>query len=178
MKPLAWGAKVSPEFRQKVRAIAFNLDADPDHLMACIAFETGKTFSPSIVNKASKACGLIQFMGPTAIYLGTTQADLVSMTAEAQLDYVYKYLKPFAGKLKTVEDFYLAILLPSAVGKPSDYVVFDKNDPKHPKFYLQNRGLDVNNNSLITKAEAASGAARMLVIGNSPENIEPEFGLP
>lgn len=174
MKPLAWGAKVSPEFRQKVRAMAFNLNTDPDWLMACMAFETGKTFSPSIVNKTSKACGLIQFMGPTAIYLGTTQADLVAMTAEEQLDWVYKYMKRFTGKLNTIEDCYLAILLPSACGKPSDYIVFDKADPKHPKWYLQNRGLDTNNNAQITKQEAASGAVRMLVAGQSPENIEPE----
>ena len=175
MKPLAWGAKVSPEFRHKVRAIAFNLDADPDHLMACMAFETGRTFSPSVRNALSKAVGLIQFMGPTAIYLGTTQAELALMTAEVQLDWVYKYLKPFTGKLKTVEDFYLAILLPAAVGKTNDFVVFDKESLTHPRWYLQNRGLDTDGNSKITKFEAANGARTMLQLGLHPENIEQEL---
>lgn len=174
MKPLAWGSKVSAEFRNKVRAIAFNLNANPDHLMSCIAFETGKTFSPSIVNKLSGATGLIQFMPTTAIYLGTTTAELAQMTAEKQLDYVYEYLRRFTGKLNSVEDFYLSILYPVAVGKPNDYVVFDKADKKYPKRYLQNRGLDVDKNEKITKVEAASGAVRMLQVGLRTENIEQE----
>src|SRR4051812_6246216 len=46
-KPLAWGAKVSPEFRAKVREISARLGCAPDDLMSCMAWESGRSFSPS-----------------------------------------------------------------------------------------------------------------------------------
>ena len=66
MSALAWGAKVSPEFREKVRSIAARIGTEPSSLMACIAFETGRTFSPKARNPGSSATGLIQFMANTA----------------------------------------------------------------------------------------------------------------
>ena len=59
---IAWGRKVSKEFKKKLLQITTTLGMDPSHLMAAIAFETGKSFSPSIQNKTSSATGLIQFM--------------------------------------------------------------------------------------------------------------------
>ncbi|MCV5342620.1 hypothetical protein OFC87_37405, partial [Escherichia coli] len=44
---VAWGGKVSPEFKSKVIRISKKLKINPNHLMACLAFETAKTFSPS-----------------------------------------------------------------------------------------------------------------------------------
>ena len=149
----------SPEFDAKVNTIANNLDTDPRHLMKAMAFETGGTFDPTEKNKAgSGATGLIQFMPSTAKNL--TGADtkeaaikiLEKMTATEQLDYVEKYLKPFKGKLNTVEDVYMAILWPKAVGKDSEYTLFKKGTIA----YWQNRGLDVNKDGVITKDEAAS----------------------
>ena len=136
--------------------------------MACMAFESGETFSPSIKSAAgSGATGLIQFMPSTAEDLGTK--ELASMTAEEQLDYVEEYFKPYKGRLNSLEDLYMAILWPKAVGKPSDYVLFRKDDPKHPRIYLQNKGLDFNKDGVITKAEAAKMVRKKLVEGSSPE---------
>ena len=166
---LAWGKKVSGEFCQKVRKIADSLGTDPNYLMACMAFESGETFSPSIKSAAgSHAVGLIQFMPTTAQDLGTTSDELASMTAEEQLDYVEKYFKPYRGKLKSLEDVYMAILWPVAVGKPPDYVLFRKDDPKHPKRYLQNKGLDLNKDGIVTKAEAAEMVRKRLEKGLKP----------
>ena len=39
---LAWGMKVSWQFRMRVAKIGINLRMDPSFLMACMAFETGK----------------------------------------------------------------------------------------------------------------------------------------
>ncbi|WP_051284548.1 transglycosylase SLT domain-containing protein [Desulforegula conservatrix] len=136
--------------------ITERLETDPNWLMAAMAFETGETFSPSVKNAAgSGAVGLIQFMPATARTLGTTTDFLGRMKPEEQLYYVESYLKPYKGKLKTLEDVYMAILWPAAIGKPLDYVLFKKDDPKAPKRYLQNKGLDFNGDGLITKAEAA-----------------------
>lgn len=167
LTPIAWGAKVSPAFRDKVRDISQRLGIDPSHLMACMAFESGHTFSPNKQNAAgSGACGLIQFMPQTAQALGTTTKALAAMTPVQQLDYVYLYFKPLTNKLHTLSDLYMAILWPRAVGKPDDYVLFDRNDPRSPKLYIQNAGLDYNKDGKITKAEAASKVALALKMGS------------
>jgi len=60
---IAWGAKVSPEFKKRTVEISKELGINPDFLMACMAFESGATFRADIPNKAgSGAVGLIQFM--------------------------------------------------------------------------------------------------------------------
>jgi len=156
VKPqMAWGAKVSPLFKERVLWIGQDLDLDPDDLMSCIAWESGETFKPDIKNAAgSGATGLIQFMPSTARSLGTTTEALARMTAEDQLNFVYKYFRPYKGKLKTLGDIYMAILWPLGVGKSDDFVLFDKNDARYPKRYLQNKGLDTDANGKVTKREA------------------------
>ncbi|KKL16540.1 hypothetical protein LCGC14_2494560, partial [marine sediment metagenome] len=49
---LVWGAKVSKEFRAKIREISDNLGINADWIMSVIAFETGNSFSPSAFNKS------------------------------------------------------------------------------------------------------------------------------
>ena len=72
------------------------------------------------------------------------------MTAIEQLDYVYMYLKPYAGKMTTISDIYMAVLWSKAVGKDENYVLWKSGS----KQYKQNIGLDINNDGQITKAEA------------------------
>jgi membrane-bound lytic murein transglycosylase B len=67
VEKITWGVKVSDAFKRKVIVISQGLGVSPDFLMACMAFETGETFSPAIKNAAgSGAVGLIQFMPSTA----------------------------------------------------------------------------------------------------------------
>lgn len=166
---LAWGAHVSPRFRTRVRLLATTLGVRPDDLMACMAWESGETFSASVKNMAgSGAIGLIQFMPDTAVGLGTTSAKLAAMTAEAQLDYVEKYFAPYRGKLKTLADLYMAILWPAAVGKPMDAVLWDK--ASKPTTYRQNAGLDANRDGVITKIECAGKVYAKLEKGLLPEH--------
>ena len=170
-KPLCWGARVSPAFRNHVRLIADRVEVDPDYLMACMAFETGRTFDPTIRNAAgSGAVGLIQFMPSTAAALGTSSEALAALTAPEQLEFVGKYFRPNAGRLHTLSDVYMAILWPGAIGKPEGWVLFDQADAAHPKRYLQNAGLDFNHDGKITKAEATAGPARQLDAGLRPGN--------
>ena len=83
---IVYAERVSPGFVEKVIAIGLELDINPNHLMAAMAFETGGTFSPSKKNAAgSGATGLIQFMPSTARDLDTTVEALAAMSAEAQL---------------------------------------------------------------------------------------------
>jgi len=167
---LAWGAKVSPVFRDRVRWIGEQLGCDPNYLMACMHWESGGTFSPSIKNAAgSGATGLIQFMPSTAKGLGTTTAKLAAMTAEDQLRYVYEYFKPYAGRLHNLGDVYMAILWPKGVGKPDHFVLFDR--AKTPTTFRQNAGLDGNKDGLVTRAECLVKVNERLARGLRPENL-------
>ncbi len=168
--PLAWGAKVTPEFRAKVRAISARLGCAPDDLMSCQAWESGRTFSPSVKNMAgSGATGLIQFMPATARALGTSVTALAAMTALEQLDWVEKYFQPYKGKLSTLADLYMAILWPAAVGKPMGYVLWDRTS--RPTTFRQNAGLDINHDGAITKAECAAKLYAMKAEGQKPGNM-------
>lgn len=139
---------VTLEFLEKVSNIACELEIDPDDLMAVMAFESG--FNPAAKNPNSSATGLIQFMSNVAISLGTTTEDLSGMSNIEQLDYVYKYYKPYAGKMSDLGDVYMVTLWPAAVGKSNDYAIFKKGDG----CYEVNYGLDYNEDGIITKEEA------------------------
>ena len=166
-RQIAWGSKVSPLFRERVWWIADTLRLNPDDLMACIAFESGRTFKATVRNAAgSGAIGLIQFMPNTAVSLGTSTTKLAGMTAEDQLNFVYRYLRPYAGKLNSVEDLYMSILWPKAVGQPLDYPLFTGGIS-----YRQNSGLDSNKDGKVTKREAAAKVRKVLEEGLLPRNL-------
>lgn len=170
--PLAWGNRVSLEFREKARRIAVGLGVDPSDLMSCMAWESGRTFKPDVKNMAgSGATGLIQFMPTTAKGLGTSVEALAGMTAVQQLDWVEKYFQPWKGKLRDLGDLYMAILWPKAVGQPLEYVLWDQDS--RPTTYRQNAGLDVNKDGEITKAECCTKLFAMKAEGLRPENVSP-----
>lgn len=152
---LVWGARVEPEFRAKVREIAQRQNLDPNWYMAVMAFETGNTFSPSVKNaKGSGATGLIQFMPTTARDMGTSTQALANMSRTEQLDWVEKYFQPHAARIRSIDDMYMAVFWPAAIGKSGDYVLIDRDT--NPVAYNQNSNLDINRDGKITKNEAAS----------------------
>lgn len=156
---IAWGKKVSPTFKSRVLWISEALEmANKDvvlgasRLMAVMGFETGETFSASVKNAAgSSGTGLIQFMSFTAKALGTTVEALAKMSAEDQLNYVYKYFLPYKGKLNSLADIYLAVLYPKAMAAGENDVVWVQG--KDGLLYTQNKGLDTNKDGKITKNE-------------------------
>ncbi|MDR0941660.1 MAG: transglycosylase SLT domain-containing protein [Bacteroidales bacterium] len=109
------------EFLKKANSISAQLGIQPDWLMAVMAFES--EIDHRKVNRTSGATGLIQFMPSTAESLGTTTDALKAMTNVQQLDYVYKYLAPYKGKMKKFTDVYLTVFYPAAVGKADTYVI-------------------------------------------------------
>lgn len=168
---LAWGRHVSEAFRGKLIDICGQLGADPSDMMACMAFESGETFRSDVRNAAgSGAIGLIQFMPATATALGTSVLALAAMTAERQLDVVAQYFRPQRGRLRNLEDLYMAILWPTGVGKPDSFVLFDRNDDRHPKRYTQNAGLDADRDGQVTRAEACAKIRAKLAKGLQQEH--------
>lgn len=167
---LAWGVKVSSVFRDRVTWIGKDLGFNPNWLMACMAFETGRRFTPDVHNPASSATGLIQFMDATARGLGTTTLALSEMSAEDQLNYVWKYFRNVIasrGQISRLADCYMAILNPVAIGKPDEYAMWVAGSSA----YAVNAGLDANKDHTITKAEAAAKVSATLAEGLRPENV-------
>jgi hypothetical protein len=141
------------EFIKKVQSVAAKLRVSPTDLLACMAFETGRTFNPSLRNRIG-ATGLIQFIPKTAIGLGTTTDYLASLTRAQQMDWVEKYF--MNGPLPkvanpTLEDLYMAIIWPAAVGQKNDYIMWRAGSIQY-----QQNPLDVGGKGYITKADAAS----------------------
>lgn len=159
-----------PLFINKVYNIADNLRTNPNYLIAIMGFETGGTFDPAIINRAgSGATGLIQFMPSTAASLGTTTADLLKMDAITQLDYVEMYLKTYKGRMSTLEDAYMAVLWPAAIGKSTDYPIFTAG-VTNSRAYELNSGLDKNKDGIVT-VEEATQRVRYYYIPSSPSLI-------
>lgn len=157
---IRWGAKVSKVFKERVIWISKELQLaggdvleGASQLMDCMSFESAESFRADMRNMAgSSGTGLIQFMSFTAKSLGTTTDALAKMTAEDQLNYVYKYFSGRKGQLKNLGDIYMAILWPRGIGKADTYVLWDKKTA--PLAYKQNAGLDLNKDGLVVRGEA------------------------
>lgn len=131
----------------KERAYGFPLGS----VLNVIIFESAGTLSTTVPNAAgSGAIGLFQFM-PQYYPVQT----LLKMSFEEQLDYGFKnVLGPYKTKLQNTKDqldFYLAVLYPTLMGKPDTAVFADKR--LNPTRYVQNKGLDINNDGVVTKAD-------------------------
>lgn len=159
----AWSKLVSMEFLAAViegcRSRGWPVEA-VDWLMSCMHFESGGTFSPTIQNGAgAKYFGLIQFGDMAAADLKTTTAALVKLSQVQQLKWVFAYFDMWAkrGKVFTqLEDFYLTIFYPKAVGMKADTVIFRKDVEAEKKGYSQNNGFDFDKDGQITVGEINS----------------------
>lgn len=117
---LSWKAlEANPEFQSALDYIAKKLQANKSDLLTVMYAES--ELNPKATNPYSNATGLIQFVPGTAAWLGTSVEELRTMTSIEQLEYVYKYFKPYTGKLNWVTDLYAATFYPRALGKWDDY---------------------------------------------------------
>jgi len=137
------------QFLNKLQGIAIKLSVSPDWLLAIMFHESGMD---SRIQNSIGATGLIQFMPATIKGLGTDSASLVSMSNVEQLDYVYKYYKPYAGRFKSAYDLFAYSFMPIAVGKPDDWV-FETRKLPASLIAKQNKIFDLNKDGKITIAE-------------------------
>ena len=135
----------TPELRTAIIDVSKRNGWNAKYLKAIISFETGWSYDVAQKNRAgSGATGLIQFMPRTAKGLGTTTDKLSKMSQVDQMKYVEKFLKPYLSKSKrpktgwSLEDMYMAVFYPKAVGKKNSTVLFKKGTTA----YKQNIGLD------------------------------------
>ncbi|MBI2106689.1 N-acetylmuramoyl-L-alanine amidase [Candidatus Woesearchaeota archaeon] len=148
-----------PEFIIEVEKVASRLNINPDHLMAVMALES--EFDPSVENPSpdSEATGLIQFLPSIADSLGTSISSLKAMTRTSQLEFVEKYFNQYKSRIRkdNLEDVYMTVLYPEAIGKSDTtkilYRIYEKNG-KIINEYNANKGLDVNKDGEISVREA------------------------
>lgn len=134
-------------FEARLKQIAKELGVKAAWLSTVMYAES--RMKPGAVNSSSGATGLIQFLPSTASKLGTSTAALKSMDAVKQLDYVKKYFQPYAAKIKSIYDAYLAVFYPAALGKSDTYVLFSKGSTA----YANNAALDTNKDGKVTKKD-------------------------
>ena len=190
----------TPALMQRVVDVADALSMDPEHLAHAIQVESG--FDPAVRNgMGSSATGLIQFMGSTARRMGTTTDALAAMSAVDQMEYVYRYLAPYSGRLNSYEDVAMAIYYPVAIGRPDSFDIandvynralararrrgrteadaFTDAAEKRHVYLTQNPGLRTKGDYLAMAARAArvrgaaSAASRPVRVENLEESDAP-----
>lgn len=151
---MIFSSKISEESKKALKDLQQEFgwtDDQLDYLIACMAFESN--LNPKAVNKYSGAVGLIQFMPSICKAYGTTTMEMLGRSFVGQIPYVKKHFQPYYKRTKTLSDMYMAIFMPSFIGKPEEAVIFDK--ATKPISYNQNKGLDINKDGKITKLEAS-----------------------
>ena len=156
--PTPWAS--DKEFISKIQQVATAVNCNYIDLLACIANETGALFDPGLVNSIG-ATGLIQFMPTTAKGLGTSTDALKQLSRVEQLDWVLKFFQYMGLNKKApapkLQDLYLCIYWPAAVGKPDNFIV-NAADSVQAK---QNASLRSADGS-ITCASVGAAAAKWL----------------
>lgn len=143
--------QLGPDGIRALSDVADSLGINPDWLGAVMKFESG--FVKDVKNKFSGATGYIQFMPSTAGKLGTTTTQIAAMSPSEQIrGPVYQYLVGFKGRMKSLEDTYLAVFFPAAMGKDDSYVVGRRDATGFEKaVYDQNAGFDSGKTGQITR---------------------------
>lgn len=145
----------APVFIAKVKDISARLGINPNWLMAVMYNESGinhRIQNTKYPMQGGYATGLIQFAPNTARGLGTTTDELRAMTNVQQLDYVYKYFRPYKSRIKSFVDLYLVTFFPAVLGKPRHTVIESKNIPARA-VALSNWPFDLNRDQKITVGE-------------------------
>lgn len=173
-RPIRWGAGMSKDFLLSVVWIEEQLGISADKQMTCMKQESN--LKATAKNPYSSGRGLIQFMDATVAPWGLTSTKQLPNDPVKQLSFVYKYfnayrLRGFHVSQWTLNDVYMSILWPAAIGKPDDYMVFVNDLSRLKDAYDVNRGLDVNKDGHVTKTEACARLNRLYVEGGKDENL-------
>ncbi|GAA5084074.1 hypothetical protein GCM10023210_03450 [Chryseobacterium ginsengisoli] len=124
-----------------------------DHLMNCMALETGEKFKPDTGYSSGGATGLVQWTGSAIDGMNKnnkynygkilTKKALANMTILQQLEYVKLYFKMWIDSGKVINDsldMYMCIWCPAAVGKEDSFICYsEKNSSKN---YNANKSID------------------------------------
>lgn len=169
-KPGGLGGKtrtISHELHTKLMDLAEELHCNYEDLITVINFESGMNPQEG-AGKKNKPVGLIQFTNSAirdlnkTYSLNLTKDKITAMSAEEQIDIVGKYLKMCISRVPRLRnkkkldaaDLYSVIILPGRAGKDILCKKGEKNsEGKLLDYYESNRGIDVSNDGIITRAD-------------------------
>lgn len=161
---------LGPEFYKKLVEMSNELGMKPEDILNVMAVESG--LNPSAHNQNGNASGLVQVMPSTLKGIGFkgTHSDFRNLKAEQQLDYIKQLIrsniKYNGGPFKSAAQYYVSNFIPAALKIPgikneipSTIIVARNPEVAHvphvdiateAKYYMANKGLDVDNDGAIT----------------------------
>lgn len=154
---------IDDAFFRRLRAVATDLLADPEHLLAVMCSESGVRADAH--NPNGDASGIIQFMPKTLVGLGWTEghAAFRAIDATAQLAYAQRYYHPYRyrGQLRSIAAIYVATFMPVHIRHAHDpsFVLTAKEGP-YGWAYAANAVLDKNKDLTITVSELEDAVRR------------------
>ena len=106
--------------------------------------------------------------------LGTSQAELTSMSNVQQLEYVYKYYKGYAGRMKDIYALYLVTFFPALLTTNyNNDTVIEGWGLSAATIARANPGLDLNSDGKITVGEFNNSIdVRLRRLGISQNDID------
>ena len=158
---------ISHEFHTKLMKLADELNCNYEDLITVMNFESGLDPNEGAGSKY-KPVGLIQFTRASIkalnkeYSLNLTKEAVAQMNAEEQIELVEKYLKmckksaPRIRNKKKLDaaDLYSLIILPGRAGRDILCQKGEKNSKgKLLNYYESNKGIDVSNDGIITRAD-------------------------
>ena len=147
-------------FLNEVSRIAQKFEIKESDLLGLIASESG--FDPKSDNGSH--VGLIQFSADSARAVGTTQADLKSMSRAQQMKYVEKYFDYWQlPKGASAGQLYSVVFAPAFASKDNNTTLYSRGSGA----YASNAALDADNDGKITVGE----------LGQRIESKKQEFGI-
>jgi hypothetical protein len=153
---MAWThtSDLSDGFFRKVKTLAANLGAKPEHLLMAWYSESigihadAENKKPGAAKGTGAAFGINQISPAAALkkygWEGTA-AEYLDLTAEQQLSYVENYYAPYKGKLTSVARVYQINYLPATIDtitKPTDVLVTKGGTGPLDQYYNGNESLD------------------------------------
>lgn len=117
-----------PQFVAAVQSVCKKvLISDPNALMVVFVLETFAKKTGKIdhlIKNSLNYRGLLQFSPANLRAMGYTVETFEKLANYEQVEQVvYKYLKPYSGRMRCLADIYLAVLFPVAIGKPDNFVL-------------------------------------------------------
>jgi hypothetical protein len=165
-------ADLSDGFFAKLDVLCPKLGAAKVDLLGVAMYESGVRASAR--NASTNAVGLIQFMPFILSAWGHTPDSMAALSAEEQLPYVERYFQPYAGRIGTLRQVYLAVFMPAYLKAAKDpgFVLATRGGA----VYRVNSNLDRNADGVITAGELED-RARGACVGPRWREIAIRAGL-
>jgi len=159
-------------FTAAAQQLANDFNFDVNWLYAVIQIESN--FNPWNVNPSTGAIGLIQFMPSTLDSMSLTAADIQQATATQQVNFIRQYLTPYKGRINSLNDLYMAVFYPAAIGEGLNFQLPDKVGVWNPAYQNPNGSVTVK--SIMTKFQSLLPAEAQSLVNLIADNPLTSIG--